>query len=98
MSISAVAAVVEEVELSLVVIGLAVVVVLWVTVVVLVLCCAVTVVWWCGVGLVLCGVEYSPRSKQQALAKTQPCKTQVTRILWKPQRVPRCRRPCMGPK
>ena len=36
MSISAVAAVVEEVELSLVVIGLAVVVVLWVTVVALV--------------------------------------------------------------
>ena len=52
MSISAVAAVVEEVELSLVVIGLAVVVVLWVTVVVLVLRCVVTV---CdGVVLVLC--------------------------------------------
>ena len=66
MSISAVAAVVEEVELSLVVIGLAVVVVLWVTVVVSVSCCVGTVVWWCGgevlvlrcVVLVLCCVVF----------------------------------------
>ena len=52
MSVSAVAAVVDEVELSLVVIGLAVVVVLWVTVAVSVSCCVGTVVWWCG-GVVL---------------------------------------------